>query len=1027
MKSYIIKYSGVNKSFIIGNDSELIGGEIPTVDILRDMNWFEENSDIEKFLNPIYGFLWFELNCIDNYYKFGNKKKDSIAKLVGKTFWIIRGEHRTSLTNKLKELTPYDIGHYLGFKYFLKINNLRKIKECIKKTKNIISDLESHKKRLDQISKFDKQSKPTEKQKQILENMKENAIKYDKIIKNEIKTNFSSIKSDIPEINKYIEEISTHTEIILNPKEIIDILNIYISELEYHITEKPIFNEIIKKYFFEYLDDDQDEIYYVILSILWWKLTDKGGIEEYYKGINEYFKVSKPKDFGQVLHVFKIGDLPPRKYLFEKKLIEFYRLYKNIISLPGQDYTNILNSNPNLDYPDCGETTLRNFIRIISYNNGSYNLDILKKLEANDNLLEFFTVFNTDQLQISDKPLFIYNQNLTVRDAWGYIVSNLDNIRYANNNKHGKYELCDKATNDGTNNNILAVLQHLFRKINKWDDFNQIPNVTITNHLHLEKHIGTIDITVTNFGTFIWSFQDGHFEMSEKKNNSHNANINESFNEKEQFYLSVFKIDYHFFSRATNDQYNTLYNGHSKWYNFIDFENPAILIKIINDNYKLEDNIFKEDNNNQYNNIILYIIKNYDDDKMSRIKFNLNKMYPETQNKYYNRAYDVSYATQNKTVDNLQKIEIFIDKKKHNLTQKQLPSSLKDFNSLYHLDIDASNDNLTHIILKTIPNLKILKLRLPYDTDIKILYNDLVNLEELTLNYKSKKIPKFITELDNSLFKLSKLKSLTLGKYFNTDLNKSLEKLTQLEFLTLGDSFSKNIDNDNIVISNLTQLKELHLGVSSKNSFNILPNNLSHLTISYDITLNNYLNKSTKLTHLSFGNKYNSSLGNSLNSLINLTHLSFGNDYNLLLGDSLNLLINLTHLSFGNDYNLLLGDSLNLLINLTHLSFGEMFNQPLNGSFVYLKNLESIYFGKYFNQSLGPSELQESRKLKKIAFPKDYNLYKEEIETGDLIIYKEHIDDSGDWEDFDFEKNEFNLKINIMGIIAPQLVIEYLD
>ena len=46
---------------------EMIGGGKPHVANLKKINLFPENSEIEAYLNPVYGFLFAEL-AIDNYY-----------------------------------------------------------------------------------------------------------------------------------------------------------------------------------------------------------------------------------------------------------------------------------------------------------------------------------------------------------------------------------------------------------------------------------------------------------------------------------------------------------------------------------------------------------------------------------------------------------------------------------------------------------------------------------------------------------------------------------------------------------------------------------------------------------------------------------------------------------------------------------------------------------------------------------------------------------------------------------------------
>ena len=115
--------------------------------------------------------------------------------------------------------------------------------------------------------------------------------------------------------------------------------------------------------------------------------------------------------------------------------------------------------------------------------------------------------------------------------------------------------------------------------------------------------------------------------------------------------------------------------------------------------------------------------------------------------------------------------------------------------------------------------------------------------------------------------------------------------------------------------------------------------NLADLTIN-SISFENSLHI-PKLTHLTFGEKFNGPLGNLLNNLSKLTHLTFGKRFNQPLGNSLNNLSRLTHLTFGEYFNQPLGYSLHNLSELTHLTFGK-FDKPLGKSLDNLIKLTNL-------------------------------------------------------------------------------------
>jgi hypothetical protein len=96
-----------------------------------------------------------------------------------------------------------------------------------------------------------------------------------------------------------------------------------------------------------------------------------------------------------------------------------------------------------LKFPDCGESSLRNFINVITYNMdlGIYNLEILDILGAVDELKEYYTVFNNEELQSSIQKVDIFGGLYNAREAWVNVVSNLPNVLYVKEHNGYKYEM----------------------------------------------------------------------------------------------------------------------------------------------------------------------------------------------------------------------------------------------------------------------------------------------------------------------------------------------------------------------------------------------------------------------------------------------------------------------------------------------------------------------------------------------------------------------------------------------------------
>ena len=58
------------------------GGDIPSSSILKDINLFAKNTQIEKYLNPVYGFIYYYNNFIPNNYNFYDKSNIDNIKLI---------------------------------------------------------------------------------------------------------------------------------------------------------------------------------------------------------------------------------------------------------------------------------------------------------------------------------------------------------------------------------------------------------------------------------------------------------------------------------------------------------------------------------------------------------------------------------------------------------------------------------------------------------------------------------------------------------------------------------------------------------------------------------------------------------------------------------------------------------------------------------------------------------------------------------------------------------------------------------
>jgi hypothetical protein len=109
---YKLKYNELKKNGL----KKLIGGDKPFINFIDRINLFI-NSDMEKYLNPIYGYYMCENGYISNNYFLVKKKlidtkhSDTIKRICK----LIPGAIQP--TNDIMKLKPIDFGRYIAIKY----------------------------------------------------------------------------------------------------------------------------------------------------------------------------------------------------------------------------------------------------------------------------------------------------------------------------------------------------------------------------------------------------------------------------------------------------------------------------------------------------------------------------------------------------------------------------------------------------------------------------------------------------------------------------------------------------------------------------------------------------------------------------------------------------------------------------------------------------------------------------------------------------------------------------------------------
>ncbi len=260
----------------------------------------------------------------------------------------------------------------------------------------------------------------------------------------------------------------------------------------------------------------------ILLFCLWWKADNQLGIEKYYEGIQEIFTIFNNYNPNPGKHLI-IDDIYTSSSLSSSsssiKTFEELVLY-----ITNDDFMIYLQeSSQNFckplkydTYADCGETTVRNIINILCFNEGTRNFDIeiLIKKGASEELITYYTVFNNFNLQSNPEPIEIFGMQLNARDAWSKLV--IDKSQYNiffNDICEGKYGYNMKSglTSDKTKPNLLQMLNNLLKDIEKWEDLAVDTNVTDIDIDINKNGFGKIIITNNSKKQFEVNLLNGHY------------------------------------------------------------------------------------------------------------------------------------------------------------------------------------------------------------------------------------------------------------------------------------------------------------------------------------------------------------------------------------------------------------------------------------------------------------------------------------------------------------------------------------
>ena len=302
---------------------------------------------------------------------------------------------------------------------------------------------------------------------------------------------------------------------------------------EFNITDRKILTNYIEK-FNRYNPILNNEIFYfhIILYCLWWVANNDEGIEQYYNGINEVFCIIN-KYFLLQNKYLDVNNVSKKTDSFEK--IIFKITYEPFIIYNQEKALNFCIPNSVDKYADCGEVTARNLINLICFVDDKFNISILEKFKAIQQVKDYYKIFDDFKKQSDNNNLeTIYNEKLNSRDAWSKLIINFgnSNINFVKSCNSNKYELNAGLSLDKKISNFLQLIKNLLPGITNWNDIkndliNDVQDQTTDG-------IGDIIINHIKYKNIIIHCMSGHYYMEVKKSNDQNLINYDHLNENQQ-------------------------------------------------------------------------------------------------------------------------------------------------------------------------------------------------------------------------------------------------------------------------------------------------------------------------------------------------------------------------------------------------------------------------------------------------------------------------------------------------------------
>ncbi len=447
----------------------------------------------KQYLSPLCGAMIWNSGYVKNLYEYGDDN-DPLVKLTQKLFYLQHDQVTFGPTTLPTNLATYFDEELIG-----------KIINALENNGNVKAILTDFLDQEDVQKKLEQHKNKLENEKQLLEEeLKELLEQKEKSEElKEIRKKIKSYKEKIRDKNKNIRRLKTESIAI---------------SLATLINKA---NDATKK------DNSIFTVYDILLAMLWRKANSKQDYQKYFEQLDQSFFTNK-----EIINENNWLDNSGEYKEYTKDEIEELKATDNPTNLSLEDFiiyqkfsavtkfpplvkgTNVSYKGDN--FPDCGETSLRNFFNVLLYDpeTQSFNIEILRNLGLSDNskLVKFYKKYpGISNLESHNEN----DPNNNAYDDWAAIVSEIPDVIYRNEN------ICNISGKGGIKNmyvilgRLLGIKDFDFDKLEeKLEEQNINLSWSAEKDIQTNNNDNTIDFELGDYYSplkFSWKFSSGHF------------------------------------------------------------------------------------------------------------------------------------------------------------------------------------------------------------------------------------------------------------------------------------------------------------------------------------------------------------------------------------------------------------------------------------------------------------------------------------------------------------------------------------